>query len=72
MFDAFPRQNTRLLLPWMQKTLKGLPMQENHVEELNHECTSRMLFHDLTGNSNILHKKRDSHARAQTKESFKN
>ena len=47
-------------------------MQENHVEELNHECTSRMLFHDLTGNSNILHKKRDSHVRVQTKESFKN
>ncbi|NMA47322.1 MAG: hypothetical protein GX945_12250 [Lentisphaerae bacterium] len=39
-------------------------MQEPRVKELNHECTSWMLFHDLTGNnSNILHKNRDSHVK---------
>lgn len=33
-------------------------------EEVEHECTSWMVFHDLTGNNtNILHKNRDSVAR---------
>ena len=33
----------------------------DHDPELDHECTSWMVFNDLTGNnSNILHKNRDS------------
>lgn len=39
-------------------------MQGTPIEELNHECTSWMVFHDLTGsNTNILHKNRDSPVR---------
>ncbi len=39
-------------------------MHREVIDELNHECTSWMVFHDLTVNStNILHKNRDSEVR---------
>ncbi|HOG49278.1 MAG TPA: hypothetical protein PKY10_01670 [Lentisphaeria bacterium] len=39
-------------------------MHREVLDELNHECTSWMVFHDLTVNhTNILHKNRDSNVR---------